>query len=137
MTDQVKITRMSARGYAEAFLKTKSAKARKEIISACEDHVANGGSRKIANTLAAMRDGNTASLKCRVSGDWSKYKRPAKPKAAEDKADAKAAVAAVKRHQKAKDVVRENDPVKALAEKLAGDEEMLVAFFNMVTEARK
>ena len=135
MTNEVKITRMSARGYAEAFLKAKSAKARKEIISACEDHVAKGGSRKIANTLAAMRDGNTASLKCRVSGDWSKYKRPAK--AADDKADAKAAVAAVKRHQKAKDVVRENDPVAALAEKLAGDEEMLVAFFNMVTEARK
>ena len=125
MTNEVKITRMSARGYAEAFLKAKSAKARKEIISACEDHVAKGGSRKIANTLAAMRDGNTASLKCRVSGDWSKYKRPAK----QDKPTT-APKAKAKAQPKA-------DPVKALAEKLAGDEEMLVAFFNMVTEARK
>lgn len=123
MTKEIN-TRMSARGYADAFLKAKSAKKRAEIVAACEDHVAKGGSRKIANTLAAMRDGNTASLKCRVSGDWSSYKRPAKAEAkTSPKAKAKAQPKA--------------DPLKAIAEKIAGDEELFTAFFNMVAEARK
>tara|TARA_R100000329_G_scaffold69542_3_gene60880 strand:+ start:1405 stop:1779 length:375 start_codon:yes stop_codon:yes gene_type:complete len=124
MTKEVKITptRMSAKGYAQAFLGTKSAKARAEIISACEAHVANGASRKIANTLSAMKDGNTASLKCRVSGDWSSYKRTAKQSKPTTTPKAKAPA---------------NDPMKALASELAGNEELFAAFFNMVAEARK
>jgi hypothetical protein len=123
MTKEIQ-PRMSARGYATAFLKTKSAKKRAEIMAACEDHVAAGASKKISNTLSAMRDGNIASLECRVSGDWSSYKRPAKAEAkTSPKAKAKAQPKA--------------DPLQAIAEKIAGDEELFTAFFSMVAEARK
>lgn len=132
-------TLMSARDYAQAYVGTKSAQKRKEILALVQAKTQASKRVRWVHLAKAMADGDLQRVSAYAAEGEAKREAwaavrasaPAKPKASTAKKPTNASKAA-RKPAPAKPEASVADPLTAFAQMLAHDEAAMVAFFNRV-----